>query len=206
MGLYRSVFLPWGIEKLMSRERFTTLRKRALAEVAGDVLEIGFGTGLNLSHYHPERVRRLVIVDSNRGMKRRATKRIACSPIEIEAKLLSAESLPLDDDSMDCVVSTWTLCSISDVEQALAEIRRVLKPQGRFIFIEHGLAPDAKVRAWQHRLNPFQRFCGGGCNLNRDMRALIGGSGFSFDELETFYMEKEPRILGFIYFGSARPV
>lgn len=187
----------------MRREEFSCLRRRALGAARGRVLEIGFGTGLNLPHYDPAKVERLIVVDDNAGMSRRAAERIDASPIAVESIARSAEALPLDDASVDTVVSSWTLCSIPDVAAALGEIRRALAPGGRFLFVEHGLAPEPKVQAWQHRLTPVQRVIGVGCHLDRKIDALIADAGFGFERLDAFYMERAPRFAGFTYLGAA---
>lgn len=138
------MLFPWGLEKSLSSAVHSAARKDLLSHAKGRVLEIGFGTGLNLPHY-PEHVESIVTVDPNAGMNGRAMKRIEASPIPVEHKILSGESLPLDSRSFDVVVSTWTLCSIPDVNAALRELRRVLKPDGKFLFLEHGLSRDAGV-------------------------------------------------------------
>lgn len=165
-------------------------------------MEIGFGTGLNLPHY-PETVERIVTVDPNAGMNDRAMKRIEASPIPVELKVLSGESLPLDSGSFDFVVSTWTLCSIPDVNTALKESRRVMKPSGKFLFLEHGLSRDAGVARWQKRLNGIQKVYGDGCQLVRDFRKLIPSAGFQFEEIREYYQEKAVRTHGYTYRGVA---
>jgi ubiquinone/menaquinone biosynthesis C-methylase UbiE len=202
MGFYSRVLFPWGMNWLMSGKLFDSERKQALAEVSGEVLEIGFGSGLNLPHY-PVSLSQLTTIDPNSGMRRYAEPRIAQSPITVERYELSGESLPMVDACFDTVVSTWTLCSIKDVEQALAEVHRVLKPGGRFVFLEHGLSDEPGVQRWQHRLNPIQKVIGDGCNLNRDIRALVEQVGFSSLEVENFYLEKTPRLVGYMYRGVA---
>ena len=202
MGFYSRVLFPWGMNKLMSGEPFDNERDTILKDVAGEVLEIGFGSGLNLSHY-PACVTHLTAVEPNEGMNRYATQQIDNSPIEVECKQHSGESLPMEDASFDTVVSTWTLCSIPDIEQALAEVKRVLKPGGRFVFLEHGLSDEPAVQRWQQRLTPLQKTFGDGCHLNRDMRALIGDTGFTSFNIENFYLEKTPKILGYMYRGIA---
>lgn len=202
MGFYSRVLFPWGMNLLMSGELFDSERKQVLSEVNGEVLELGFGSGLNLPHY-PASVQELIAVDPNPGMRRYADPRITASPIKVERCVLSGESLPMEDACFDTVVSTWTLCSIEDVERALAEVHRVLKPGGRFVFLEHGLSDEPGVQRWQHRLNPIQKVIGDGCNLNRDMRALVERVGFSSLEVENFYLEKTPRLVGYMYRGIA---
>lgn len=202
MGLYSCYVLPWLCDFFLDIPAVTELRRELLAQVAGDVLEIGFGTGLNLPHY-PAAVRRLTVVDPNAGMHQRARKRISQSPVQVTPLLLHGDRLPIPDGVFDCVVSTFTLCSIEEVDQALAEVHRVLKPQGRFLFLEHGRSPDPKVQAWQSRLNGLQKWFADGCRLNRDMRALIGAQPYSSIEIENFYLESSPRTHGYIYRGTA---
>jgi ubiquinone/menaquinone biosynthesis C-methylase UbiE len=187
----------------MSGEALAAHRRSLLANTYGNVLEIGFGTGLNLPFY-PQTVTKLTTVDNNPGAAAIAQRRIQKTPhrFEIESKTLSGESLPMADQSFDCVVSTWTLCSIGDVTQALNEIHRVLKSGGRFFFVEHGLSDDRKVQAWQNRLNPIQRIVGVGCNFNRDMRQLVEQQ-FSQVKLEAFSEPSLPSVMGYFYKGSA---
>lgn len=202
MGFYSDVFFPWGMNLAMSGETFQEQRHAVLQPVDGKILEIGFGSGLNLPHY-PNSVKKLVTVDPNVGMTRYTQKQIANSDIEVERQILSSESLPMPDESFDTVVSTWTLCSITNVDAALQEVKRVLKPGGKFVFLEHGLSPDKKVSRWQNRLNGIQKVIGDGCHLNRDMRKLVNEVGFSKLEVENFYFPKAPRFLGYMYRGIA---
>jgi ubiquinone/menaquinone biosynthesis C-methylase UbiE len=202
MGFYSKVLFPWGMNWLMSGEPFESEREQLLAGVSGRVLEIGFGSGLNLPHY-PNGLTELIAIDPNPGMRRYAEPRIAQSPITVERYELSGESLPLADNSFDTVVSTWTLCSIEHVDRALREVHRVLKPGGRFIFLEHGLCDDPAVQRWQHRLNPIQQVLGDGCNLNRDIRALVEQVGFRSLAVENFCLERTPRLIGYMYRGEA---
>ncbi|MDY7014540.1 MAG: class I SAM-dependent methyltransferase [Cyanobacteriota bacterium] len=202
MNFYSQVIFPRFLDLSMSSSMLAPYRQEVLAEVEGEVLEIGFGTGLNLPYYPPT-VRKLVAVDPNPTMKRLAQKRIDASDIEVEFCQLSGELLPMDDNRFDSAVSTWTLCSIPKIEQALSEIYRVLKPGGRFFFIEHGLSHSASVQIWQHRLNPIQKRIGDGCHLNRDMERAIAGANFSFERLERRYLENTPKILGYLYKGVA---
>lgn len=214
MKLFCNLIFPRLIEHFMSGDVFTKLRAETLTEVAGDVLEIGFGTGLNLPHYSAK-VNRLSVVDKNPGMNKLAERRIAKlrgsaggvnsngPAFEVRTHVLDSENLPMANDQFDSVVSTWTLCSIKDALQALGEAHRVLKPGGRFYFLEHGLSHEPAVQRWQHRLTPIQRLIGDGCHLNRDIGALVGDSPFVLETLETFYMEKTPRIGGYLYRGVA---
>lgn len=176
-------------------------RQQVLADAVGDVLEIGFGTGLNLAYY-PDRVQSLTTVDPNPGMNRWARKRIEQSPLRIEQRVLSGESLPMADSRFDTVVSTWTLCSIPQVEQAVQEVYRVLKPGGQFLFVEHGLSADRAIQVWQHRLTPLQKRIADGCHFNRNMRQLIENQ-FETVAIESFYADNLPKVTGYFYKGKA---
>ena len=166
------------------------------------MLEIGFGSGTNVPFY-PATVSRVVAVDPAEVGRKLAGKRLARSPIPVEFVGLDGEHLPLDDASVDHVLSTWTLCSIPDVEQALAEVRRVLKPGGTLHFCEHGASPDPGVRKWQERLTPIQRRLFGGCHLDRAIDRLVAGSGLVIETLDTSYM-RGPKLVGHMYEGIAR--
>ena len=186
----------------MRGENFSDIRKALLEDVGGEVLEIGFGSGLNLPHYS-DSVRRITTFDPNPGANHLARKRIQDSRIDVHCELLSGESLPLDAETFDSVVSTWTLCSIPDVSQAIREIYRVLRPDGRFFFVEHGLSDEPRIALWQHRLTPLQKKIGDGCHLDRNIEDLLRFGGFHFITLEKFYMEKVPRVGGYLYRGIA---
>lgn len=203
MGIYSNRIFPWVIEHVMSREVMTHEREKLVPAAEGDVLEIGFGTGLNLPHYSAA-VTRLTVLDPNSGMHRRAAERIAAAKMPVEAIQLGAEDrLPVDDGRFDTIVSTWTMCSIPDLAGALRELARVLKPGGKLLFLEHGLSPDANIARWQNRLNPLNRRIGDGCNLNRDMTAIIGASPLVVESCDQFYLPKTPRIGGWMYRGVA---
>jgi len=202
MGFYSRVIFPrlcdWALAQPMVAEQ----RRRLLADAGGDVLEIGFGTGLNLPHY-PQGVRKIAAVDPNVGMQRRAERRMKRSGIHVEQYLAGGERLPFRENTFDCVVSTFTLCSVADPIQTLSEVFRVLKPTGRFLLLEHGLSPDASVQRWQRRLNWLQQRIGGGCHLDRNMKELVAALPFSSTSIDEFYLEKTPKTHGYIYRGSA---
>jgi ubiquinone/menaquinone biosynthesis C-methylase UbiE len=202
MGIYSRMIFPRLCEWMMSDARMATLRRETLAQVAGEVLEIGFGTGLNLAYY-PAHVREITTVDPNPGMGKLAAKRVEESGVRVDHRVLGGEELPFPDRSFDCVVSTWTLCSIRDAARALEQVHRVLRPGGRFLFLEHGLSDDPKVHAWQRRLNPIQRIVGDGCRLDLDVPGLVGGRGFADFRVERFEMERIPRTHGTMYRGVA---
>jgi ubiquinone/menaquinone biosynthesis C-methylase UbiE len=203
MRLYDRHILPWLLDRAMRRQSLAAQRREALSQVSGDVLEIGFGSGLNLPFYPPH-VRRLTAVEPHLGMSSRARGNLAASEIAVNTLGVGAdERLPLPDDSFDSVVSTWTLCTIGDVAAALREVHRVLRPGGRFFFLEHGLSPDARVARWQHRLTPLVRRLGGGCHLDRDIAGIVRTSPLSVERCETFYLPEELRIGGHMYRGAA---
>lgn len=186
----------------MSDKETTKIRRETLAEVSGDIFELGFGTGLNLPCY-PGHVKKLVTADPNPGMGKAAQSRIANSPIEVDHRVVGGEFLPFDDASFDAVVCTWTLCSIRDVDRALAHCHRVLRPGGKFFFVEHGLADLCAVRKWQSRINPFWSLICDGCQLNRDITELILDSKFRFEKIKTFYMPGASKFAGYMYQGVA---
>jgi SAM-dependent methyltransferase len=202
MGIYARFIFPRLCDWAMRNPRMADLRRAALSEVDGDILEIGFGTGLNLEHY-PEHVRRLTAVDPGVGMSRLALQRIKQSPIDVYLRVLTAEELPFEDERFDCVVSTWTLCSVPDAQRAVSEIGRVLRQGGRYIFLEHGLGDDLGVQRWQHRLTPLQRRVGDGCRLDVDIEALVRTGPFSEIRVERFLLEGTPRVVGSMYRGVA---
>ncbi len=202
MGIYSSVVFPRLCEWSLDRPMVAAQRKKLLEAASGDVLEIGIGTGLNLPHY-PTHVRKITAIDPNPSMHRKAEARIASTGMEVDKRILGGESLPFDDASFDCVVSTFTLCSIGPVDRAFGEFRRVLRPGGKFLFLEHGLSREPGVQKWQNRLNGVQRFLGDNCHLNRDIRELVSSQPFDSHDIDEFYMEKVPRTHGYVYFGSA---
>jgi len=202
VGFYSRVIFPRLCEMALSKPYVARHRQELLSRVDGRILEIGFGTGLNLPHY-PGHVRKITTVDPNPGMHRQAQKRIEQSQIEVDRRLLSSEQLPFDEGTFDCVVSTFTLCSIEDVNRAIGEVQRVLRPDGRFLFLEHGLSPDPEVRKWQRRLNWLQRHLADNCRLDRNMRELISSRPFSSVEAIEFYLEQVPRTHGCVYQGVA---
>jgi len=202
MGLYSNVIFPRCYDWFIDLPHWSKYRRQQLASVAGEILEIGVGTGLNLPHY-PGHVRKITTVDPNPGMNKRLQRRIEQTGIEVDMHILGSEELPFESDVFDCVVSTITFCSIARVEQALKELYRVLKPGGRLLFLEHGLTPDAKVCRWQRRLNWVQGRIGDGCRLDLNVQELLETQPFGSVEIENFYMEKTPRTHGYMYHGVA---
>jgi ubiquinone/menaquinone biosynthesis C-methylase UbiE len=202
MGFYSRTIFPRLCDFLLNRPFVAKYRRDLLARAHGDVLEIGLGTGLNLPHYSSV-VRKLTTVDPNVGMNRLAQGRIKETNIEIDQRLMSGENLPFEDNAFDCVVSTFTLCSIDDVGQAVREVYRVLKPGGIFLFLEHGLSPEPGVQKWQRRLNWLEMRLADGCHLDRNMRALVTAQPFTSVKIDEFYIENTPRTHGYVYQGIA---
>lgn len=203
MGFYNDVILPRLIDLAMRNKQLVPFRERVIGAAEGRVLEIGVGSGKNLPFYRTPAREVLALEPAARLVTMaRSAPRATGMPISfLEA---SAEAIPLDHHSVDTIVTTWTLCSIPQAAAALAEMRRVLRPGGKLLFAEHGLAPDAGVRLWQDRLTPVSRRIGGGCHLNRPIRALIEGAGFRIERIETGYIPG-PKPMTFMYEGSARP-
>lgn len=202
MGWYSKYIFPCLYDPVMDRPFWAKYRREQLAGVDGEILEIGAGTGLNLPHYPPH-VRKITTVDPNPGMNKRLRRRSEQTEIEIDQRMIRGESLPFESGGFDCVVSTLTLCSIPDVEQAISEVHRVLKSGGRFFFLEHGLSSDPKVAKWQRRLNRLQHLLADGCTLTLDVPQLLSTRPFNAVELDTFYMERTPKIHGFMFRGVA---
>lgn len=201
MNFYDRHIFPYVLDLAM--RGMNPLRAEVLAPASGEVLEVGFGTGLNLAYY-PSTVRRLHALDPMDALRARVAKRIAAAPFPVERHALRADGrLPFDSGRFDCVTVTWTLCSIPDVHAALVEMRRVLKLGAPLLFIEHGRSDDPKVARFQDRWNPIQNAIAGGCNVNRKIDALIRDGGFRFEKLER-YQAPGPRFLTGMYRGIAR--
>jgi SAM-dependent methyltransferase len=204
MAIYRDVVFPHVINLAMNTKTTREIRDRVCSRLKGEVVEIGFGTGLNVPHL-PAGVTRLHAVDPMRTGARLASKRVAASPVPVSLAGLDGESLPFADQSADAVLSTWTLCSIPDAVAALREVRRVLRPGGALHFVEHGRSPDEGVRRWQDRLNPVEQRVACGCNLNRDIPGLVEQAGLRVERLDTYYTPGDPKVLGWTYEGVAVP-
>ncbi len=202
MGMYTKYVLPRFIDLAMRNKDTTRVRADWVPHARGNVLEVGIGSGLNLPFYSAE-VSRVYGVDPSPELQKLARKRMADQTINVEFLSQSAEEpLPLRDQSVDTVVITWTLCSIPDPSGALRQMKRVLKPSGRLIFVEHGRAPDSRVAVWQDRLNPFWKRIAGGCHVNRKIDTLLTEAGFTIDELRTTYLPG-PRPMTYTYQGFA---
>ena len=202
MSFYQDHVLPYVIHAAMRQRNLAAYRERVISGAAGQVLEIGAGSGLNFALYGGD-VERVLALEPSRKLLAMARRAAGNTTRPIELLDASAEAIPLPDRSVDTVVTTWTLCTIPDVARALTEMRRVLKPSGRLLFVEHGRSPDTGVRRWQDRLTPLWKRLGGGCHLNRGIADLIEKAGFRIEHLDTGYM-RGPKPMTFMYEGRAR--
>lgn len=201
VGFYEDRILPRIVDLTLSGPAVARIRARVCAGLSGEVLEVGFGSGRNVPHY-PATVQRVRAVEPAEAARRLAADRVADSPVTIEHVGLDGTHLPVDSGSVDHVLVTWTLCTIPDVQGALAEMHRVLRPGGVLHFVEHGRAPDPRVARWQDRLTPLQRRVAGGCHLNRPIGSLVRGAGFEVRDLDTYYALR-PKVFGHFYEGTA---
>ncbi len=187
MGFYSETLFPWMLDRALGHPRIEARRKALVSEASGEVLEIGFGSGATLPFYDPAKVKRLTVVEPSEGMNRRAAQRIeaarlAANCVPIVSVPGAGERLPFDDAAFDTVVMCLTLCSVDDPMAVLREVRRVLRPGGRFLFLEHVLSDDAGLARWQHRLTPLQKIIGVGCHLDRNTPAMVRAAGFALGE------------------------
>jgi ubiquinone/menaquinone biosynthesis C-methylase UbiE len=204
MGWYDGWILPKLIGLSCSTKPVRKQREKVVPLATGEVLEIGFGGGLNLPYYDRSLVKKVWGLEPSAAMRQQAKSLIAKTDVDVELIDLPGEQIPLDDNSVDTVLVTYTLCTIADVSAALAGMRRVLKPNGRLLFTEHGRAPDDGVRRWQDKLNPGWKKLAGGCNINRDIAGVIEEAGFSIVEDNRMYIPGI-RILSYNYWGTAKP-
>jgi len=202
VGIYTGHVLPRLQDRVMKRKETLEVRRRVCAGLSGDVVEVGFGTGLNVPHY-PLDVKRVLAVEPSRVCMKIAKERIAHSNAPVELAGLTGEHLDLASDTFDAVLSTWTLCTIPNLEAALEEMRRVLKPGGTLHFVEHGHAPDAGTARWQRLLEPLNKRLAGGCHLTRNIPECLERAGFRIDHLDTYYFEGEPKPFGYTFEGRA---
>ena len=203
MGFYSDRILPHCIDQGCAARPVGRQREKVVPLAEGRVLEIGMGTGLNIPFYDVDKVELVWGLEPSEGMRRKARPRVESAPFELRWLDFPAEDVPLEDDSADTVVLTYTLCTIPEWKIALEQMRRVLKPGGKLLFSEHGSAPDDSVRRWQSRLDPLWSRLTGGCHLNRDIPGLLREGGFDVRQLETMYLPSTPRFAGFTYWGYA---
>lgn len=203
MGFYDDNILPSMLNTLCSAKPILKQREKVVPHACGRVLEVGIGSALNLPYYNGDKVDFVWGLEPSHGMRKKAQSNLDASAIEVKWLDLPGEEIPLDDDCVDTVLLTYTLCTIPDFSAALAQMRRVLKPGGRLLYCEHGAAPDDNVRKWQNRINPYWRRFSGGCNLNRPIPQTLEDAGFKINKLETQYLPSTPKFAGFNYWGDA---
>jgi len=204
MGVYDTYVLPQLIELACGGGDIAKQREKVVPQATGRVLEVGMGPGLNLPFYDRSKVEVIWGLEPSEGMRRKAAPALEASDLDVRWLDLPGEKIPLDDHSVDTVVLTYTLCTIADWERALGQMRRVLKPDGRLLFSEHGEAPDAAVRTWQHRIDPVWTRLAGGCHITRPIPQMIESAGFDFVHIESAYIPG-PRIASYQSWGAAIP-
>jgi ubiquinone/menaquinone biosynthesis C-methylase UbiE len=205
MPFYKNRVYPHLVTMLGNPEPIRKIRERLVPLAEGEVLEIGVGPGVNFVHYDPSRVGKVYALEPNVGMIRRAEQQCRRTSLDVEFLDLPGERIPLADGSVDTVVSTFTLCTIPGVADAIREIGRVLKHGGQLIFFEHGLSPDPRVRRWQERAEPFFKLAFEGCHVTRDIPSLIGNGGFEIEQMDTTYLSPFPKSGSYAFWGIARP-
>lgn len=203
MALYRERILPYFLHRGMAAERHERFRKEVVSTARGNVLELGFGSGLNLAHY-PNTVEKVTGIEPNPGMRKWAVRTMHEYEFPVTLLDMDAQRLGFDDGEFDTIVSTWTMCSIPNLHLALSESMRVLKPGGQLLFIEHGLAPDPKLQKWQHFATRFSKVLFDGCHANRNISNFVTQSGFTIEKLDNFFAPGMPKSGGYMYQGIAR--
>jgi SAM-dependent methyltransferase len=205
MPFYKDHVYPYLVSALGNPKPIDDIRRRIVPLAQGSVLEIGVGPGVNFTHYDPARVTNVYALEPNPGMLRRAEEQQRQAEVKIEFLDLPGERIPLADASVDTVVSTFTLCTIPGVVEAIQGVRRVLKPGGKLIFFEHGLSPDPAVQLWQKRSEPLFRWAFEGCHVTRDIPALIGKGGFNIEQIDAGYLSPFPKSGSYCWWGVAQP-
>ena len=205
MSFYKERVYPHLVSLLGNPRPIAEIRKRIVPSAEGDVLEIGVGPGVNFPLYDPGKVTKIYALEPNPGMMSRADEQRRATRLKVEFIGLPGERIPLPDKSVDTVISTFTLCTIPGVADAISGLRRVLKPNGKFIFFEHGLAPDAPVQLWQRRTEPLFRFAFEGCHVTRHIPSLLGDGGFDIEQIESGYLAPFPKSGSYCWWGTAVP-
>lgn len=203
MGFYENKILPFVIDKACSMAPIMALREKIVPLASGVVLEVGMGSGINLALYQADNIDFIWGLEPSEGMRKKARANLKNTNLKVKWLNLNGEDISLNDNSVDTVLLTYTLCTIPDWQQALQQMRRVLKPGGKLLFCEHGLAPDRNIQNWQNRITPVWKKLAGGCHLNRRIPELITSCGFKIDSLEQCYVDDAPRIAGYMYYGTA---
>ena len=206
MSLYDKYILPKLLNCLCSAKPIGHQRQKIVPYAEGAVLEVGIGSGLNLPFYDKSKIDKIWGLDPSEELNKMAAQVALEEGLEVDFIISRAEDIPLPDDEVDTVLITYTMCTIPEVKRANEEMRRVLKPEGRMIFCEHGKAPDKNIFKWQKRINPLWRKIAGGCNLHRNIPDLIKESGFKLEKLDTMYLPSTPKFAGYNYWGFAKPV
>lgn len=205
MSFYDDRVLPLCINAACGTRAIAAERRKVVPLARGRVLEVGMGSALNLPFYDPDKVEWVWGLEPSAGMRRKAQANLARSAVDVRWLDLPGEQIPLEDQSVDTVLLTFTLCTIPDWHAALAQMHRVLKPDGQLLFCEHGLAPDPSVQRWQNRINPLWKKLCGGCNINRPTTQALESGGFRITELSNAYLPQTPRFVGYLYRGQAVP-
>ncbi|NND83032.1 MAG: methyltransferase domain-containing protein [Gammaproteobacteria bacterium] len=203
MSFYDEKILPHVIHLACETKPVLKQREKVVPQAEGRILEVGMGSGINIAYYNPDKVEKVWGLEPSHGMRDKAAERVAAAPFDLEWLDLPGEEIPLDDNSMDTVVLTYTLCTIPGWLAAVQQMKRVLKPGGKLLFSEHGEAPDENVRKWQNRINPYWGKIAGGCHINRNIPKLLKEGGFDIKQLDTMYVPSTPKIAGFTYWGYA---
>ncbi|MDG2061707.1 MAG: class I SAM-dependent methyltransferase [SAR86 cluster bacterium] len=204
MKIYEKYVLPKLLNFTCGLKPMRHQREKVVPLAKGEILEIGIGSGLNIPFYKTSGVKRIWGLDPSEELNVMAKKVADQSDLEVKFLLSGAEQIPLPSNSIDTILITYTLCTIPEVEAAVKEMNRVLRPEGELIFCEHGRSPDENILKWQDKINPYWNVIGGGCNVNRDIPRLIESAGFSIRQMESMYLPGTPKVLGFNYWGSAR--
>ena len=202
-GLYDKYILPHLLNCSCSSKPFIHQREKVIPLAKGRVLEVGIGSGLNLPYYQKDNIKEIWGLDPSEELLLMAKQKANAEGMDVQFINASAESIGLDDNFFDTVIITYTMCTIPNLNQALSEIKRVMKTDGRLVFCEHGTSPEPQVYKWQNRLNKVWSKISGGCNINKNIPLIIESSGLSISQLETMYLPKTPKILGYNYWGFA---
>lgn len=205
MSLYERYILPSLINAACNTKPVRYQREKVVPLAEGRILEIGMGSGINIDYYDPKKVDLVWGLEPSEGMRLKAANRISEAPFEVRLLDLPGEEIPLEDNSVDTVLLTYTLCTIPGWQQAMEQMRRVLKSSGKLLFCEHGEAPDENVRKWQARINPYWKKVAGGCNLNRPIPDCLIQSGFKIESMDAMYLPSTPKIFAYNYWGISKP-
>jgi len=203
VGLYDKYILPHLLNCTCNQKPFVHQRRKVVPLAKGNILEIGIGSGLNIPFYEAEGIDKIWGIDPSEELIAMAKNQVKDDTPDIELIISKAEEIDFEDDFFDTILMTYTMCTISNLSEAFTELKRVIKPTGKLIFCEHGMAPDENVIKWQNRINTFWPKISGGCNINKEIPSIIESSGFSISDLENMYLPKTPKVLGFNYWGTA---